>query len=870
MNIEQMTQKTREALQAAQRIAVEYSNNAVEQEHLLAALAQQQDGLIPQMLQPLGVDANAFANAAIQKVEALPRVTGSGRDPEKIYISGDLDRALNAAEQQAKQMKDEYISVEHVFLGILQRPGKDASEIFKTFGITTEKFMQTLSTVRGNQRVTSDNPEDTYNALKKYGQDLVEMARANKLDPVIGRDSEIRNVIRILSRKRKNNPVLIGEAGVGKTAIAEGLAQRIVRGDVPENLKDRTVFSLDMGALVAGAKYRGEFEERLKSVLNEVKKSEGKIILFIDELHTIVGAGKTDGAMDAGNLLKPMLARGELHCIGATTLDEYREYIEKDPALERRFQPVMVNEPTVEDTISILRGLKERYEVYHGVKIQDAALIAAATLSDRYITDRFLPDKAIDLVDEACAMVKTELDSMPAELDEMNHRITQLQIEEASLKKETDELSKQRLVALEKEMAELRDSFNSKKAQWENEKNAVNKVQSLRAEVESTKAEIEKATRTGDYAKAGELQYGKLPTLQKQLEEEEKIAEEKKESSLLRDRVTDDEIARIVARWTGIPVSKLVEGEREKLLRLPDTLHQRVIGQDEAVQKVSDAILRSRAGIANPNRPIGSFLFLGPTGVGKTELAKALAQALFDDEKNMVRIDMTEYMEKFSVSRLIGAPPGYVGYEEGGQLTEAVRRHPYSVVLFDEVEKAHPDVFNILLQVLDDGRITDSQGRTVDFKNTVIILTSNLGSDLILEDLEKSRANGKNELSDEAKSAIDQLLKRQFRPEFLNRLDDIVYYKSLTKQEIGSIVDLMLADLRKRLADKQLNLVVTDAAKDAIIDGGYDPIYGARPLKRYIQAHVETMIAKEIIGGAHAAGDTLTVDADANGQLILR
>ena len=870
MNIEQMTQKTREALQAAQRIAVEYSNNAVEQEHLLAALAQQQDGLIPQMLQTLGVDANAFVQAALQKVEALPRVTGSGRDPEKIYISSDLDRALNAAEQQAKQMKDEYISVEHVFLGILQRPGKAANEIFKMFGITTEKFMQQLSAVRGNQRVTSDNPEDTYNALKKYGQDLVEMARANKLDPVIGRDSEIRNVIRILSRKRKNNPVLIGEAGVGKTAIAEGLAQRIVRGDVPENLKDRTVFSLDMGALVAGAKYRGEFEERLKSVLNEVKKSEGKIILFIDELHTIVGAGKTDGAMDAGNLLKPMLARGELHCIGATTLDEYREYIEKDPALERRFQPVMVNEPTVEDTISILRGLKERYEVYHGVKIQEAALIAAATLSDRYITDRFLPDKAIDLVDEACAMVKTELDSMPAELDEMNHRITQLQIEEASLKKETDELSKQRLATLEKEMAELRDSFNSKKAQWENEKNAVNKVQSLRAEVESTKAEIEKATRTGDYAKAGELQYGKLPTLQKQLEEEEKIAEAKKESSLLRDRVTDDEIARIVARWTGIPVSKLVEGEREKLLRLPDTLHQRVIGQDEAVQKVADAILRSRAGIANPNRPIGSFLFLGPTGVGKTELAKALAQALFDDEKNMVRIDMTEYMEKFSVSRLIGAPPGYVGYEEGGQLTEAVRRHPYSVVLFDEVEKAHPDVFNILLQVLDDGRITDSQGRTVDFKNTVIILTSNLGSDLILEDLEKSRAMGKNELSEEAKNAIDQLLKRQFRPEFLNRLDDIVYYKSLTKQEIGSIVDLMLADLRRRLADKQLNLVVTDAAKNAIIDGGYDPIYGARPLKRYIQAHVETMIAKEIIGGSHAAGDTLTVDADAEGKLVLR
>ena len=870
MNTNQFTQKTLEALQSAQRLAVEYSNNAVEQEHLLAALAQQQDGLIPQLLTKLGTDPNAFAQAALQKVEALPRVTGSGRDPDKVYISGDLDRALNAAEQQAKQMQDEYISVEHVFLGILQRPGKAATELFKAFGITTERFMQQLSQVRGNQRVTTDNPESTYDALKKYGQDLVEMARANKLDPVIGRDTEIRNVIRILSRKRKNNPVLIGEAGVGKTAIAEGLAQRIVRGDVPENLKDRTVFSLDMGALVAGAKYRGEFEERLKSVLNEVKKSEGRIILFIDELHTIVGAGKTDGAMDAGNLLKPMLARGELHCIGATTLDEYREYIEKDPALERRFQPVMVNEPTVEDTISILRGLKERYEVYHGVKIQDAALIAAATLSDRYITDRFLPDKAIDLVDEACAMVKTELDSMPAELDEMNHRITQLQIEEVSLKKETDELSKQRLDALEKEMAELRDTFNSKKAQWENEKNAINKVQSLRAEVESTKAEIEKATRTGDYAKAGELQYGKLPNLQKQLSEEEKIAAEKKESSLLRDRVTDEEIARIVARWTGIPVAKLVEGEREKLLRLPDVLHKRVIGQDEAVQKVSDAILRSRAGIANPNRPIGSFLFLGPTGVGKTELAKALAQALFDDEKNMVRIDMTEYMEKFSVSRLIGAPPGYVGYEEGGQLTEAVRRHPYSVVLFDEVEKAHPDVFNILLQVLDDGRITDSQGRTVDFKNTVIILTSNLGSDLILEDLEKSRAAGKNELSDEAKSAIDQLLKRQFRPEFLNRLDDIVYYKSLTKQEIGSIVDLMLADLRRRLADKQLNLTVTDAAQNAIIDGGYDPIYGARPLKRYIQAHVETMIAKEIIGGAHAAGDTLTVDADADGKLFLR
>ena len=870
MNTNQFTQKTIQAIQDAQRLAVEYSNQALEPEHLLVALAQQQDGLIPQLLTKMGVEPGNFLAAATEKVAALPKVTGSGRDPEKIYISNEMDRALNAAEAQAKQMKDEYISVEHLFLGLLERPNRAAQELFRQFGITAEKFMQQLSGVRGNQRVTSDDPESTYNALEKYGQDLVDMARKNKLDPVIGRDTEIRNVIRILSRKRKNNPVLIGEAGVGKTAIAEGLAQRIVRGDVPENLKDRTIFSLDMGALVAGAKYRGEFEERLKSVLNEVKKSEGKIILFIDELHTIVGAGKTDGAMDAGNLLKPMLARGELHCIGATTLDEYREYIEKDPALERRFQPVMVNEPTVEDTISILRGLKERYEVFHGVKIQDGALIAAATLSDRYISDRFLPDKAIDLVDEACAMVKTELDSMPAELDEMDHRITQLQIEEASLKKETDELSQQRLAALEKEMAELRDTFNSKKAQWENEKNAINKVQALRAEVETTKAEIEKATRTGDYAKAGELQYGKLPSLQKELEAEEKLANEKKEASLLRDRVTDEEIARIVARWTGIPVEKLVEGEREKLLRLPDVLHQRVIGQDEAVQKVSDAILRSRAGIANPDRPIGSFLFLGTTGVGKTELAKALAQALFDDEKNLIRIDMTEYMEKFSVSRLIGAPPGYVGYEEGGQLTEAVRRHPYSVVLFDEVEKAHPDVFNILLQVLDDGRITDSQGRTVDFKNTVIILTSNLGSDLILEDLEKRRAQGSNELSGEAKTAIDQLLKRQFRPEFLNRLDDIVYYKSLTKGEIGSIVDLMLTDLRRRLADKQLKMDVTDAAKAAIIDGGYDPIYGARPLKRYIQAHVETMIAKEIIAGAHAAGDTLTVDADANGSLILR
>ena len=869
MNTNQYTQKTIEAIQAAQQLAVEYQHNTLEPEHLLLAIASQENGLIPQLLQKMNVDPGSFTAAVAEKLSGLPRVSGSGRDPDKIYISQAADKVLSAAAREAKAMKDEFISVEHLMLGLLSETNSNTAGLFRAFGITKDSFLKVLSGVRGNQRVTTDNPEDTYNALQKYGQDLVDLARKQKLDPVIGRDQEIRNVIRILSRKTKNNPCLIGEPGVGKTAIAEGLAERIVRGDVPENLKGRTIFSLDMGALVAGAKYRGEFEERLKSVLNEVKKSEGQIILFIDELHTIVGAGKTDGAMDAGNLLKPMLARGELHCIGATTLDEYREYIEKDPALERRFQPVMVEEPTVEDTISILRGLKERYEVYHGVKIQDAALIAAATLSDRYISDRFLPDKAIDLVDEACAMVKTELDSMPAELDDLQHHITQLQIEEASLKKETDDLSRQRLENLEKELAELRDSFNSKKAQWENEKNAINKVQSLRAEVESVKADIEKATRQGDYAKAGELQYGKLPQLQRDLESEEKIAAEKKEQSLLRDRVTDEEIARIVARWTGIPVEKLVEGEREKLLRLPEVLHQRVIGQDEAVQKVSDAILRSRAGIANPGRPIGSFLFLGPTGVGKTELAKALAQALFDDEKNLIRIDMTEYMEKFSVSRLIGAPPGYVGYEEGGQLTEAVRRHPYSVVLFDEVEKAHPDVFNILLQVLDDGRITDSQGRTVDFKNTILILTSNLGSDIILEDLEQGRAQGRNEISAEAREKIDALLKRQFRPEFLNRLDDTVIYKSLTKQEIGGIVDLMLNDLRKRLADKQLNLKVTDAAKDAIIDGGYDPIYGARPLKRYIQSHVETMLAKQIIGGANQAGDTITVDAE-NGNLVLR
>ena len=870
MNTNQYTQKTLEALQAAQQLAVEYQHNALEPEHLLHALASQEQGLIPQLLQKLNVDPGSFAAAVAEKLSALPRVSGSGRDPDKGYISQATDKVLSAATREAKAMKDEYVSVEHVFLGLLDEPTQNTTELFRAFGIAKDKFLQQLTAVRGNQRVTTDNPEDTYNALQKYGQDLVDLARKQKLDPVIGRDQEIRNVIRILSRKTKNNPCLIGEPGVGKTAIAEGLAQRIVRGDVPENLKDRIVFSLDMGALVAGAKYRGEFEERLKSVLNEVKKSEGKIILFIDELHTIVGAGKTDGAMDAGNLLKPMLARGELHCIGATTLDEYRQYIEKDPALERRFQPVQVDEPTVEDTISILRGLKERYEVFHGVKINDNALIAAATLSDRYITDRFLPDKAIDLVDEACAMIKTEMDSMPSEMDDLAHRITQLQIEQVSLKKETDALSQSRLKDLEKELAELQDKFRSMKAKWENEKNAIGKVQSLREQIEQTNADIEKAQREYDLNKAAELKYGKLPQLQKQLEEEEKIAAAKKEDSLLRDRVTDEEIARIVARWTGIPVEKLVEGEREKLLHLDDVLHQRVIGQDEAVTKVSEAILRSRAGIANPNRPIGSFLFLGPTGVGKTELAKALAQALFDDERNMVRIDMTEYMEKFSVSRLIGAPPGYVGYEEGGQLTEAVRRKPYSVVLFDEVEKAHPDVFNILLQVLDDGRITDSQGRTVDFKNTVIILTSNLGSDIILNDLEQRRANGSNELSEEAKHQIDQLLKSKFRPEFLNRLDEIVYYKSLTKDEMRRIVDLQLQDLRKRMEEgKHLKLEVTTAAKDFIIDSAYDSVYGARPIKRFIQSRVETLIAKAIIQGSYTEGNTLTVDCE-NGALTLR
>ena len=870
MNNNQFTQKTLEALQAAQQLAIEYQHNAVEPEHMLHALVTQQQGLIPQLLQTLGADPGTFSAAVAEKLTALPRVSGSGRDPDKVYISNASDKVLSAAGREAAAMKDDFISVEHLMLGLLDEQTPAIGELFRAFGIQKDRFLQQLTAVRGNQRVTTDNPEETYNALKKYGQDLVDLARKQKLDPVIGRDAEIRNVIRILSRKTKNNPCLIGEPGVGKTAIAEGLAQRIVRGDVPENLKDRTVFSLDMGALVAGAKYRGEFEERLKSVLNEVKKSEGRILLFIDELHTIVGAGKTDGAMDAGNLLKPMLARGELHCIGATTLDEYRQYIEKDPALERRFQPVQVDEPTVEDTISILRGLKERYEVFHGVKIADSALIAAATLSDRYITDRFLPDKAIDLVDEACAMIKTEMDSMPSEMDDLSHRITQLQIEQVSLKKETDALSQSRLRELEKELAELQDNFRSMKARWENEKNSIGKVQTLREQIEQTNAAIEKAQREYDLNKAAELKYGRLPQLQKELAEQEKLAAEKKEDTLLRDRVTEEEIARIVARWTGIPVEKLVEGEREKLLHLDEVLHRRVIGQDEAVTKVSEAILRSRAGIANPNRPIGSFLFLGPTGVGKTELAKALAQALFDDERNMVRIDMTEYMEKFSVSRLIGAPPGYVGYEEGGQLTEAVRRKPYSVVLFDEVEKAHPDVFNILLQVLDDGRITDSQGRTVDFKNTILILTSNLGSDIILNDLEQRRAEGCNELSEEARDQIDRLLKSKFRPEFLNRLDEIVYYKSLTKDEARSIVDLQLQDLRRRLDEgKHLKLSVTDAAKDFIIDAAYDSVYGARPIKRFIQSRVETLLAKAILQGSYAEGDTLMVDCGENG-LVLR
>ena len=855
MNPEKYTKKSLEAIQGAQSLAVAHNNQQIEQAHLLLAMLQQDGGLIPQLLQKMGVTVESLEAAVNAEVDKLPGVTGSGREADKFYISRDVDAVLNQAEALAASMKDEFISVEHLFLAMLDKPDSAMKRLFETYRIQKEAAMQALQAVRGNQRVTTDSPEDTYEALKKYGTDLVERARSKKMDPVIGRDDEIRNVIRILSRKSKNNPCLIGEPGVGKTAIAEGLAQRIVKGDVPKNLQDKTIFSLDMGALIAGAKYRGEFEERLKAVLNEVKKSEGKIFLFIDELHTIVGAGKTEGSMDAGNLLKPMLARGELHCIGATTLDEYRQYIEKDAALERRFQTVLVQEPTVEDTIAILRGLKERYEVFHGVKITDPAIIAAATLSNRYITDRFLPDKAIDLVDEACAMIRTEMDSMPTELDVISRRIIQMEIEEAALKNQDDDLSKARLEELQRELAEQRDTFNAMKAQWENEKNSIGQVQKLREQVEDLNNQIEQAEESYDLAKAAELKYGRLPEVKKQLEAAEQLAQQRKESNLLRDRVTEEEIARIIERWTGIPVARLMEGEREKLLHLEEILHKRVIGQDEAVRSVSEAILRSRAGIQDPNRPIGSFLFLGPTGVGKTELAKTLAEALFDDEKNMVRLDMSEYMEKFSVSRLIGAPPGYVGYEEGGQLTEAVRRRPYSVILFDEIEKAHPDVFNVLLQVLDDGRITDSQGRTVDFKNTIIILTSNLGSQYLLDGIDES-----GEISQTAREQVDTLLKRSFRPEFLNRLDEIVFYKPLSKENITAIIDLQIAALNRRLEDKQLTCVLTGAAKQHIIDAAYDPQFGARPLRRYVQHTVETLIARKILEGSILPGATLTVD----------
>lgn len=855
MDMRKFTEKSVTALQEAQSVAKEYGNQEIGQVHLFYALITADEGLIPQLLKKMEIDLEGLRSAAQGEIARCVKVSGAEQ-----YLSSALAEALDAAEKQAAKMGDSYVSVEHLFFGLTEKPDAAIKKLLKQFSIEQNAFMQAVASVRGNQRVNSENPEDTYDVLNKYGTDLVEKARQHKIDPVIGRDEEIRNVIRILSRKTKNNPVLIGEAGVGKTAIAEGLAIRIMKGDVPDSLKNRKVFSLDIGALIAGAKFRGEFEERLKAVLSEVKKSEGGIILFIDELHTIVGAGKTDGAMDAGNLLKPMLARGELHCIGATTLDEYRKYIEKDPALERRFQPVMVDEPTVEDTISILRGLKERYEVYHGVKIQDNALIAAATLSNRYITDRFLPDKAIDLVDEACAMIKTEMESMPAEMDEISRKIMQLEIEENALKKETDNLSAAHLAETQKELASLRAQYAEMKSKWDNEKNSIGKVQKIREELEQANAQLEKAQREYDLETASKLQYGKIPQLKKELEESEKAAASAKDSTLLRDRVTEEEIARIVARWTGIPVSKLMEGEREKLLRLPETLHQRVVGQDEAVDAVSDAILRSRAGIADPGRPIGSFLFLGPTGVGKTELAKTLARALFDDEKNMVRIDMSEYMEKYSVSRLIGAPPGYVGYDEGGQLTEAVRRKPYSVVLFDEVEKAHPDVFNVLLQVLDDGRITDGQGRTVDFKNTVIILTSNLGSSAILDGIQSDGI-----ISEAAKSEVDRLLKASFRPEFLNRLDEIVFFKPLVKEQVEKIVELLSEELKKRLEDKQLYLSMTQAAVDYIVDRGYDPVYGARPLKRYMQHTLETMLAKNILANDYSAGDHIQVDADANG-----